>query len=325
MNRVGGVYHLKLLDYTTAGQLGFAGEHSDGFRLQKLELYNWGTFDDKIWAFSPNGDTTLLTGDSGYGKSTVVDALLTLFVSPRKIVYNKAADASARERKVLSYVRGDYGKKYAYEGKGKSQELRDQKQYSVILATFSDTVLSKTVTLAVLYWFRDINGSPSRFYTFAQRELFIARDFSGFRGDIRKLKAALRTADAEVFDDYNHYAECYRKALGELTPQAIDLFQQSVSMKNVEALTDFVRGNMLEETDIMGEIDRLLQHYFSLNNAYEAVLRARRQQALLDPICSNGREYVRRQSELDEVTGGRQAIERWFATLKANLYIECVA
>jgi len=61
-----------------------------GIRLHNLEIYNWGTFDKAIWRFNPEGHTALLTGDSGSGKSTIVDALSTLLVQPRRLAYNKA-------------------------------------------------------------------------------------------------------------------------------------------------------------------------------------------------------------------------------------------
>ena len=55
---------------------------SEGFRLQRLEIYNWGTFHGRVWAIEPHGGTALLTGANGSGKSTLVDALLTLLVLP---------------------------------------------------------------------------------------------------------------------------------------------------------------------------------------------------------------------------------------------------
>jgi uncharacterized protein YPO0396 len=56
------------------GQLG----SQPGFRLHTMELYNWGTFNRRIWQLRPQGSTTLLTGANGAGKTTVVDALVTL-------------------------------------------------------------------------------------------------------------------------------------------------------------------------------------------------------------------------------------------------------
>lgn len=142
---------MNLFDYAAAQPFTVPEDRPEGLRLQKLEVYNWGTFDRQIWSFTPQGETTLLTGDSGSGKSTLVDALITLLVAPRKAAYNKAADASAKERSVTSYVRGYYGRKYAYEGKGKPEALRDTNQYSVLLATLSDTMSGKTITLAMFF------------------------------------------------------------------------------------------------------------------------------------------------------------------------------
>lgn len=59
-----------------------------GFRMERMEVYNWGTFNQRIWTICPMGGTSLLTGANGSGKSTVVDALLTLLVPFRKLTYN---------------------------------------------------------------------------------------------------------------------------------------------------------------------------------------------------------------------------------------------
>ena len=74
-----------------------------GFRLSCMEILNWGTFDEQIWRITPEGGNSLLTGNIGSGKSTLVDALTTLLVPPRKLAYNKAAGAEEKERSVESY------------------------------------------------------------------------------------------------------------------------------------------------------------------------------------------------------------------------------
>ncbi|RYG30136.1 MAG: thymidylate synthase [Chitinophagaceae bacterium] len=53
----------------------------NGFRLQYLEVYNWGTFHGQVWRIEPEGETALLTGANGSGKTTFVDALLTLMIA----------------------------------------------------------------------------------------------------------------------------------------------------------------------------------------------------------------------------------------------------
>ena len=83
-----------------------------GYRLERLELLNWGTFHGEGQVFAPRGGWSLLVGDNGSGKSTAIDALRTLLVPPRLLAssYNDASGdgrkASGRDRTRRSYIRG---------------------------------------------------------------------------------------------------------------------------------------------------------------------------------------------------------------------------
>ena len=57
-----------------------ADDTRSGFRLHRLEVFNWGTFDARVWTLALDGRNHLLTGDIGSGKSTLVDAVTTLLV-----------------------------------------------------------------------------------------------------------------------------------------------------------------------------------------------------------------------------------------------------
>ena len=105
-----------------------------GFRLARLELYNWGTFGHRVWSLDPNARNCLLTGDIGSGKSTIVDAVTTLLLPANRISYNKAAGADTRERSLRSYVLGYYkSERNEATGTSKPVALRDSTSYSVIL------------------------------------------------------------------------------------------------------------------------------------------------------------------------------------------------
>ncbi len=69
-----------------------------GFRLQYMEVLNWGTFDEKIYAIRPMGETSLLTGANGSGKTTFVDALLTLMVPEKRYRFYNQSSGSEKER-----------------------------------------------------------------------------------------------------------------------------------------------------------------------------------------------------------------------------------
>ena len=55
-----------------------ADDTLSGFRLTRLEVFNWGTFDGRVWTLRADGRNVLLTGATGSGKSTLVDAVTTL-------------------------------------------------------------------------------------------------------------------------------------------------------------------------------------------------------------------------------------------------------
>src|SRR5437899_1270170 len=111
-------------------------ETLSGFRLTRLELYNWGTFDQRVWLLDANARNTLLTGDIG-----------------------------------------DFG------------------------------------------------------------------------SDMTALRRRLRAGGAQVYDCFPDYGKDFRRRLGIESEQAMELFHQTVSMKSVGNLTDFVRDHMLEPFD----------------------------------------------------------------------------
>ncbi|MGP4014646.1 ATP-binding protein [Saccharopolyspora sp. 5N708] len=260
-----------------------------GYRLERLEVYNWGTFDQRVWVFRPDGRNSLLTGDIGSGKSTIVDAITTLLLPAHRISYNKAAGAEAKERSLRSYVLG-YHKSERNEATGASRPvgLRDRRSFSVILGVFTNHGYESTVALAQVFWFRDASlAQPDRFFATADRDLAIASDFADFGGDIATLKRRLRKQDVRVHDHFPAYSRDFRRRLGIDSEQAMELFHQTVSMKSVGNLNDFVRSHMLEPFDAADWTDRLVDHFDDLAKAYDAVRKAREQLAQLDPLLAD--------------------------------------
>lgn len=309
-------------------ELEFAADDSlTGFRLQRLEVYNWGTFDKHVWIMGLNGRNALLTGDIGSGKSTLVDAVTTLLVPAHKIAYNKAAGAGHKERSLRSYVLGAYKtERNEVGGGGKAVSLRDHNSYSVILGVFHNSGFEQTVTLAqVFHWTGDSQGQPARFFVGAEGDLSIARDFAGFGPDIRQLRKQLRETRVEVFDTFPPYGAWFCRRFGIANEQALDLFHQTVSMKSVGNLTEFVRQHMLEPFDVQPRIQALIEHFDDLTRAHEAVLKAKRQITLLVPLVQDcERHAVLRDSER-EMVACREALRQYFAELKMALLAQRLA
>lgn len=134
-----------------------------GYRLHRLEVFNWGTFDKHVWSLQPDGSTSLLTGDIGSGKSTLVDAVTTLLLPANKISYNKAAGAGAKERSLRSYVEGHYrSERNEATGTSRPVGLRNHNAYSVILGVFANEGYGDTVSIAQVFHQKDRTGQPER-------------------------------------------------------------------------------------------------------------------------------------------------------------------
>ncbi len=298
----------------------FSDERRVGFRLQRLEVLNWGTFDRRVWSYRLDGRNGLLTGDIGSGKSTLVDAITTLLVPANRVAYNKAAGADTRERSLRSYVLGHYkSERNELSGNARPVALRDATSYSVILGVFRNEGYDQSVTLAQVFWFKEPQGQPQRLYVAAERELSIAADFAGFGSDINGLRKKLRSAGCELSDSFPPYGAWFRRRFGIEHEQALELFHQTVSMKSVGSLTDFVRQHMLEPFDVAARIEALIRHFDDLDRAHQAVLRARRQIELLTPLVEDGRKHGELTREIAGLRAGREALRVYFAALKGEL------
>jgi uncharacterized protein YPO0396 len=291
-----------------------------GFRLQRLEVFNWGTFDGRVWTLRADGRNVLLTGDIGSGKSTLVDAVTTLLVPAHRVAYNKAAGAEARERSLRSYVLGHYkGARSDLGGAGRPVALRGPSSYSVILAVFHNAGYDQTVTLAQVFWLKDPQGQPLRLYAVAEKALSISADFADFGTDIAKLRKRLRAAKVVVEDSFPPYGALFRRHFGIHNEQALELFHQTVSMKSVGNLTDFVRSHMLEAFDVAPRLKALIDHFDDLNRAHEAVVKAQLQVKLLQPLVADGERHAELAATIEQQRAARDALQACFAGLKAEL------
>ncbi|MHA4812627.1 ATP-binding protein [Flavitalea flava] len=298
-----------------------------GFRLQYLEVLNWGTFNKVRWKIEPDGYNALLTGDIGSGKSTLVDALTCLLVPHNKIVFNKAAGAEGKERNLLSYVKGEYKKEKEEITKiARKIYLRpDDNTYTVIAGNFHNEGYKEDVCLAQVFWIGK-DGKVEKLLIISPAPLTITQHFSGFT-DINDLRKRLRqTEGLQLFsDNFSQYSEQFRRLFGMNSDKAIDLFYQTVSMKSVSSLTDFVREQMLERTDVKEQITSLLKRFDDLNKAHGAVVNAREQFQLLKPLTEFSVEYGKTGREIENIEMMLGVIPAWFAEQKQQLLRDVIA
>jgi len=289
-----------------------------GYRLEYMEIYNWGTFDRDIFRISPAGNNSLLTGANGSGKTTYVDALLTLLVPIKKYrFYNRSSGTDKKnERTEESYVLGAYGETQE-EGKLHSKTLYirpDRKNvYSILLACFSNAE-QQPVTVFQARWF--FNGELKRTYGICRDRLSVAGHFSTFdpRGEWKKAlkhrfpKQGMKDV-VEFFDSGKKYADKLVKYFGMRSEKALSLFNQTVGIKVLGNLDQFIRFNMLEPQEVEEEFLNLKENYNTLLEAHRQIEKATEQARLLTPIRDLARQSEDTRNRLKELeslkeTGG---------------------
>ena len=284
-----------------------------GFRLAHFEWYNWGTYDGAVFRLEPGKENALLTGDIGSGKSTVVDALTTLLVPHNRIVYNKAAGAQSRERTLYSYVVGEYRSvRDETFGSAKSETLRDPNEtFSVLLARFENDGYDEKLFLAQFFWISQ--GSVQKFYVVSQSELEIAKDFFDFN-NIRDLKRRLKKVPhTDVYDVFSEYSAHFRRIMGIRNEQALHLFYQTVSLKSIGNLTEFIRNHMLEPDSIDEKVDAVCANFAELTRAHNLILEAQRQIEILTPIEEMSKRYEKMSQQKKELQAMRESLDAFFA------------
>jgi len=283
----------------------------NGFRLTRLEIYNWGTFDGEIWTMMPDNQTAVLTGANASGKSTVVDALLTLLVEPRQRNYNLASGAgSSRERSERTYVRGQYSRSRGESAiEARANTLRDSQSHSVLLAVFNDAVKNRTVTLVQILWISNVDRVEKRYYV-APRELSIEKHFPQRHVTARDLPKELEYFGSSFTD----YITAARKVLGlGGRLKALELFNETVAVKDIASLNTFVRDHMLDKGDPEAKVDALRTQYRELNEAHAAIQRASKQIQILAPLVKAGSEYRRYEDQMARYEAAKKLVPFYVA------------
>ncbi|HRP90941.1 MAG TPA: SbcC/MukB-like Walker B domain-containing protein [Edaphocola sp.] len=291
-----------------------------GFRLQFMEVFNWGTFDKNVFRINPKGNNSLLTGANASGKSTYIDALLTLMVPAKKDrFYNQSSGVEKKDdRTEETYVLGHYGN-IQEEGKTSTstQKLRTTNDYSVILAHFKNTD-QKQITLFQVRWFS--NNELRRQFGIAHVPLTVEKDFADFdsKGLWKRRLDKVYNANAskkkiEFIEGPTAYAERMANLFGMRSVKALSLFNQVVGVKVLEDLDEFIRTNMLEEQDAEAEFIQLKESFLTLLDAKTNIEKAKEQIKQLTPINEIAITLTNIKTDLFRLEKSKETAVYWFA------------
>ncbi|KHL03944.1 ATP-binding protein [Sinomonas humi] len=264
------------------------------FRLTQVQIVNWGTFHG-AHRMHVDRAGTLLTGNSGVGKSTLFDAIARVFdARPRS---NEAAAArtgqSEDRRTTFTYMRGKVGDVAVGESQASAFQ-RPGATWSAIALTF-DNAAGTRHTLTALF---DLpkNGTESslgRFYLIDQAPL----DVHAIEGiaDRRFTRGALEALfpGAQVFDVHKNFAERFRRLLGISSDQALPLLRVIQAGKGLGgSVNSFFRDQVLDPPETLAAADQVVEEFSNLMSIRQRLEDVREQRDQLAPVPALNQQYA---------------------------------
>ncbi len=300
-----------------------------GFRLNFIEVYNWGLFHGNVQRINPNSKSSILLGENGAGKTTLVDAIQTILVPNKLRAYNQSSGAeNKKDRNEITYIQGKYGeiKNNETDNSITEQFLRTEKGeiYSVLLASFSNLDKKEIYTLIQILWFGK-NGIK-KLYIVSNKELTIDNDIRPFNNDAKWRRDFQKEYEKNLvlfeLDNSGKYFHLIQKIFGLRSEKALSLFSKTIGIKVLGSLDEFIKNEMIEDYNTEEEFRELHKHYLSLLSIHKSIQKAKKQILLLKPIFEENNELEKINTELNKVLLIEENIELYFQKIKLAKLIE---
>ncbi|MEC9360189.1 MAG: ATP-binding protein [Pseudomonadota bacterium] len=270
-----------------AASITLADIYGEPVRLARITVCNWGPFDGIHSAeISPAG--TLITGETGAGKSSLIDALQVLLVKPTKAAFNTAAAKEARrDRSLVTYVRGKYKDDKGEHGKTTAIYTRHGSTASFVQAEFASG--ARAFSLGALFWINGVGTSLSdvdRVYVVADRATALDEMSQRFETrEKRAFKAQYGAHDqSKPFDHFDDYWQSARERLGIDNDNAPALLVRALGLKEVRDLTSLIRDLVLDAGDAREQAQTVVDNFDALSKTYLELMDYQNQQKHLEPL-----------------------------------------
>jgi uncharacterized protein YPO0396 len=298
------------------------GKAPGGWRLNRLEMANWGTFGEgHVHSLVADENWTLLVGENGSGKSTAIDALRTL-LAPRSVLQHSFNDAAGgqkkRDRTLTTYIRGAWSTRRDDDDiQTEIKFLRKEGIPSYLLAVFHNARLQATITLAQILWVA--NGKDETVYLVGNNEYCITDHLQGLETG-RGMKKDLMQRGFDVRDTYKAYREDFCTRMGIPGESALEIFNQAIGVKEVAEVSVFLRRNLLVSGETPDFIQKqVIPRFSDLESCWTDIERAEKQIAVLQPVAEAFAEVEETKAKRSDIIRLQEALPHYYLRRHAEL------
>jgi uncharacterized protein YPO0396 len=301
---------------------------STGYRLQTLHLYNWGAFAGRHQAHIDVGNTAII-GPTGSGKTTLIDALMTLLcANPR---YNLASTGGHEsDRDLVSYVRGASGPGHA--GDDSDHLARTGRCATGIAAQLvRGDDASDTVLIGGIFWFDGSSSSVTdmgRRWCFAEGpghnlDAWLEEHHSGGARALGRLEKG--TEGLQIFSSKSAYLAKLQRFF-EVGPNAFTLLNRAAGLKQLNSIDDIFRELVLDDRSAFDEALQVVAGFDELAAIHAELELANRQYVSLLPLRDLAQREAQAHQRLLDWQRLHAALPHWFAAQGSRLWGErCLA
>jgi len=260
-----------------------------GFRLDRLEIRNFGGYHLKTQVFDIKCEGAVFAGENGHGKSTALDALLLLTRS--RPSFNSASTETAADRNIESYYLGQVANLDGEDGKRRAKTLRregDPNVFMGILAVYKDAAGSAFSIGRLLYINRARDKSWQNIT--GDVELSLDRDFPTWLppGQVSRAGQARGfTLHRDFRSYYSAIAERFGFPSADRATVAFKVFEKAIAVKQVSSVETFVRETVLPERDFQSIVDSAIEEIHANSSTIRECREIRQRIEKLEQIIGN--------------------------------------
>jgi len=259
-----------------------ASEGTTQWRVESLQLLNWGGFDNHhTITFAPT--TTLLSGASGTGKSTLLDAYIALMMDSGTAFNGASNDATigrvrgADQRSLVSYLRGKTDTARDVSGELTDQVLRggDGDTWGALAVTFVDDHQQR-YTVARLFYVprsaaKDSDLTRKMCTIDGTVNLLDMEPFVPDKFDKRQVEG--RFPNLRMHETYGQFSQAFFTRLGIGAQgdggKALKLLANIQGGQRVSTVDDLYKRLVLEKPVTYGRADEAVESFVGYETTYE--------------------------------------------------------